>query len=38
MAQLIQQDWARIGVRAQIRTYEWGEYLSAPTPASTRST
>ena len=27
MAQLIQQDWARIGVRAQIRTYEWGEYL-----------
>ncbi|MDM4768149.1 ABC transporter substrate-binding protein [Pelomonas sp. SE-A7] len=27
MAQLIQQDWARIGVRASIRTYEWGEYL-----------
>ncbi|MCE4557325.1 ABC transporter substrate-binding protein [Pelomonas cellulosilytica] len=27
MAQLIQQDWARIGVRAHIKTYEWGEYL-----------
>lgn len=27
MAQLIQQDWARIGVRATIKTYEWGEYL-----------
>ncbi len=27
MAQLIQQDWARIGVRAPIKTYEWGEYL-----------
>jgi ABC-type transport system substrate-binding protein len=27
MAQLIQQDWAKIGVRATIKTYEWGEYL-----------
>lgn len=27
MAQLIQQDWARIGVRATIKTFEWGEYL-----------
>lgn len=27
MAQIIQQDWARIGVRAHIKTYEWGEYL-----------
>ena len=27
MAQLIQQDWARIGVTARIKTYEWGEYL-----------
>lgn len=27
MAQLIQQDWARIGVRTHIKTYEWGEYL-----------
>lgn len=27
MAQLIQQDWARIGVKASIRTFEWGEYL-----------
>ena len=27
MAQMIQQDWARIGVRATIKSYEWGEYL-----------
>ena len=27
MAQMIQQDWARIGVKANIKTYEWGEYL-----------
>ncbi len=27
MAQIIQQDWAKIGVQAQIKTYEWGEYL-----------
>lgn len=27
MAQMIQQDWARIGVRARIISYEWGEYL-----------
>lgn len=27
MAQLIQQDWAKIGVKAHIKTYEWGEYL-----------
>ena len=27
MAQMIQQDWAHIGVKATIKTYEWGEYL-----------
>jgi dipeptide transport system substrate-binding protein len=27
MAQMIQHDWARIGVKATIKTYEWGEYL-----------
>ena len=27
MAQLIQADWARLGVKARIKTYEWGEYL-----------
>jgi peptide/nickel transport system substrate-binding protein/dipeptide transport system substrate-binding protein len=27
MAQLIQQDWAKIGVKSTIRTFEWGEYL-----------
>lgn len=27
MAQMIQQDWAKIGVKARIKTYEWGEYL-----------
>ena len=27
MAQMIQADWAKIGVKARIVTYEWGEYL-----------
>lgn len=27
MAELIQSDWAKIGVKAKIVTYEWGEYL-----------
>ncbi|MBV8049428.1 MAG: ABC transporter substrate-binding protein [Paludibacterium sp.] len=27
MAEMIQSDWAKIGVRAKIVTYEWGEYL-----------
>ncbi|HZF79544.1 MAG TPA: ABC transporter substrate-binding protein [Rubrivivax sp.] len=27
MAQMIQADWARIGVKARIVSYEWGEYL-----------
>ena len=27
MAQLIQADWAKIGVEARIVSYEWGEYL-----------
>jgi peptide/nickel transport system substrate-binding protein/dipeptide transport system substrate-binding protein len=27
LAQMIQQDWAKIGVKASIKTYEWGEYL-----------
>ena len=27
MAQMIQQDWARIGVKVAIKSYEWGEYL-----------
>ena len=27
MAQMMQQDWARIGVKASIKSYEWGEYL-----------
>ncbi|MBA4174993.1 MAG: ABC transporter substrate-binding protein [Leptothrix sp. (in: Bacteria)] len=27
MAQMIQADWAKIGVEARILTYEWGEYL-----------
>jgi dipeptide transport system substrate-binding protein len=26
-AEMIQSDWAKIGVRAKIVTYEWGEYL-----------
>ncbi|WP_413740517.1 dipeptide ABC transporter periplasmic-binding protein DppA [Sodalis sp. RH14] len=27
MAEMIQSDWAKIGVTARIVTYEWGEYL-----------
>lgn len=27
MAELIQADWAKIGVKANIVTYEWGKYL-----------
>ena len=27
MAEMIQSDWAKIGVKATIVTYEWGEYL-----------
>jgi dipeptide transport system substrate-binding protein len=27
MAEMIQADWARIGVKAKIVSYEWGEYL-----------
>ncbi|MGB9095123.1 dipeptide ABC transporter periplasmic-binding protein DppA [Erwinia sp.] len=27
MAEMIQSDWAKIGVKAKIVTYEWGEYL-----------
>ena len=26
-AELIQADWAKIGVKAEIVTYEWGEYV-----------
>src|SRR3984957_8188616 len=27
MAEMIQSDWAKIGVKANIVTYEWGEYI-----------
>ncbi|CAN7534032.1 ABC transporter substrate-binding protein [Trinickia sp. LjRoot230] len=27
MAEMIQADWAKIGVKAKIVTYEWGEYV-----------
>jgi dipeptide transport system substrate-binding protein len=27
MAEIIQEDWAKVGVKAKIVTYEWGEYL-----------
>ncbi len=27
MAQLVQADWAQVGITARIRSYEWGEYL-----------
>lgn len=38
MAQLIQQDWARIGVKATIKTFERASTSSAPTTASTTFT
>ncbi len=28
IAEMIQSDWANVGVTAEIRTYEWGEYLA----------
>lgn len=27
MAEMIQADWAKVGVKAKLVTYEWGEYL-----------
>jgi dipeptide transport system substrate-binding protein len=27
MAEMIQSDWAKVGVKANITSYEWGEYL-----------
>jgi dipeptide transport system substrate-binding protein len=27
MAEIIQEDWSKIGVKAKIISYEWGEYL-----------
>ena len=38
MAQLIQQDWAKIGVKATIKTTSGASTSSAPTTASTTST
>jgi dipeptide transport system substrate-binding protein len=26
-AQMIQQDWAKVGIKARIVSYEWGEYI-----------
>lgn len=31
MAEIIQEDWAKIGVKAKIISYEWGEYLKRST-------
>ncbi len=28
VAEIIQSDWAKVGVKAKIVTYEWGEYLA----------
>ena len=27
MAEMVQADWAKVGVKAKLVTYEWGEYL-----------
>ena len=29
MAEMLQNDWAKIGIKAKILTYEWGEYIKA---------
>ncbi len=36
MAEMIQADWAKVGVQAKIVTYEWGEYLKRAKMASIR--
>ncbi|EMH4161173.1 ABC transporter substrate-binding protein [Pluralibacter gergoviae] len=28
IAEMIQSDWAKVGIKAKITTYEWGEYLA----------
>ncbi|RBO86174.1 ABC transporter substrate-binding protein [Marinomonas aquiplantarum] len=28
MAEIIQEDWSKVGVKAEIVSYEWGEYLN----------
>lgn len=28
IAEMIQSDWARVGIKAKITTFEWGEYLA----------
>ena len=36
MAEMIQADWAAVGVKAQIVSYEWGEYLKRAQAGSIR--
>lgn len=36
MAELIQADWAKVGVDAEIVSYEWGEYLKRARAGSSR--
>ncbi len=31
MAEIVQQDWAKVGIKAKIVTYEWAEYLKRTT-------
>jgi dipeptide transport system substrate-binding protein len=28
MAEVIQEDWSKVGVKAEVVTFEWGEYLN----------
>ena len=30
MAEMIQADWAKIGIKARIVSYEWGEHQARP--------
>ncbi len=35
IAEMIQNDWAKVGVKAKIVSYEWGEYLAGMRKGST---
>ena len=35
MAEIMQEDWSKIGVKAEIVSYEWGEYLNRSKKVST---
>jgi dipeptide transport system substrate-binding protein len=36
MAEMLQSDWAKIGLKVKITSYEWGEYIKRSKVARTR--